>query len=308
VKLKRNEPVELIRPNTKIDFMGNRHYAYAFTAIMLVLALASIPIKGHVRLGVDFSGGAMIQVKFNKTVDVDHIRKGLEPLSENLTVQKLLGSEEFVIRMELPEEGTDKLSQRVQGLLDKEFGKGNSEIRSVEIVGPKVGKDLQTSAIWATIIALAMLLVYMAFRFTFTMGLGAVFCLVHDIVIVYGFFVWTGKEFNLTIVAAMLTIIGYDINDTIVVCDRVRENLKIMKKAPLIDIFNISINQTLSRTLLTSFGTLISVLAFLILGTSVLQDFAWALLIGIIFGTYSSIFVASPVVLELDRVLPVKRG
>jgi len=308
VKLKRNEPVELIRPNTKIDFMGNRHYAYAFTAIMLVLALASIPIKGHVRLGVDFSGGAMIQVKFNKTVDVDHIRKGLEPLSENLTVQKLLGSEEFVIRMELPEEGTDKLSQRVQGLLDKEFGKGNSEIRSVEIVGPKVGKDLPTSAIWATIIALAMLLVYMAFRFTFTMGLGAVFCLVHDIVIVYGFFVWTGKEFNLTIVAAMLTIIGYDINDTIVVCDRVRENLKIMKKAPLIDIFNISINQTLSRTLLTSFGTLISVLAFLILGTSVLQDFAWALLIGIIFGTYSSIFVASPVVLELDRVLPVKRG
>jgi len=300
--------VELIKPNTKIDFMGNRYYAYAFTAIMLALSLASIPIKGHVRLGVDFSGGAMIQVKFNKTVDIDHIRKGLEPLSENLAVQKLVGSEEFIIRMEMPEEGADKLSQRAQELLDKEFGKGNSEIRSVEIVGPKVGKDLQTSAIWATIIALGMLLVYMAFRFTFTMGLGAVFCLVHDIIIVYGFFVWTGKEFNLTIVAAMLTIIGYDLNDTIVVCDRVRENLKIMKKAPLIDIFNISINQTLSRTLLTSFGTLISVLAFLLLGTSVLQDFAWALLIGIIFGTYSSIFVASPVVLELDRVLPVKRG
>ncbi len=300
--------MELIRPNTKIDFMGNRYYAYAFTAIMLVLSLASIPIKGHVRLGVDFSGGAMIQVKFNKTVDIDHIRKGLEPLSENLTVQKLVGTEEFIIRMELPEEGTDKLSQRVQELLDKQFGKGNSEIRSVEIVGPKVGKDLQTSAIWATIIALGMLLVYMAFRFTFTMGLGAVFCLVHDLLIVYGFFVWTGKEFNLTIVAAMLTIIGYDLNDSIVVCDRVRENLKIMKKAPLIDIFNASINQTLSRTLLTSCGTLMSVMAFLLLGTSVLQDFAWALLIGIIFGTYSSIFVASPVVLELDRVLPVKRG
>lgn len=300
--------MELIRPNTKIDFMGNRYYAYAFTAIMLVLSLASIPIKGHVRLGVDFSGGAMIQVKFNKAVDIDHIRKGLEPLSENLTVQKLVGTEEFIIRMELPEEGTDKLSQRVQELLDKQFGKGNSEIRSVEIVGPKVGKDLQTSAIWATIIALGMLLVYMAFRFTFTMGLGAVFCLVHDLLIVYGFFVWTGKEFNLTIVAAMLTIIGYDLNDSIVVCDRVRENLKIMKKAPLIDIFNASINQTLSRTLLTSCGTLMSVMAFLLLGTSVLQDFAWALLIGIIFGTYSSIFVASPVVLELDRVLPVKRG
>ena len=176
----------------------------------------------------------MVQVKFNKTVDIDHIREGLEPLSENLMVQKLLGTEEYIVRMEVPEEGADKLSPRIQDLLDKEFGKGNSEIRSVEMVGPKVGKDLQTSAIWATIIALGMLLVYMAFRFTFTMGLGAVFCLVHDLSIVYGFFAWTGKEFNLTILAAMLTVIGYDINDTIVVCDRIRENLTIMKKAPLL--------------------------------------------------------------------------
>lgn len=300
--------MELIKPNTKIDFMGNRYYAYAFTTIMLVLALASIPIKGHVRLGIDFSGGAMVQVKFNKTVDIDHIREGLKPLSDNLVVQKLLGSEEFIVRLEAPEEGADKLSQHIQGLLDKEFGKGSSEIRSLEMVGPKVGKDLQNSAIWATIIALGMLLVYMAFRFTFTMGLGAVFCLVHDLLIVYGFFAWTGKEFNLTILAAMLTVIGYDINDTIVVCDRIRENLKLMKKAPLADIFNTSINQTLSRTVLTSGFTMLSVVAFLVLGTHILQDFAWALVIGIIFGTYSSIFVASPVVLELDRYLPVKRG
>ncbi|MBI4963342.1 MAG: protein translocase subunit SecF [Desulfomonile tiedjei] len=299
--------MELIKPNTKIDFMGNRRYAYAFTTVMLILALASIPIKGHVRLGIDFSGGAMIQVKFNKTVDTDHIREGLKSLSENLIVQKLLGTDEFIIRMETPEEGADKLSQRVQGLLNKEFGTGSSEIRSLEMVGPKVGKDLQNAAIWATIIALGMLLVYMAFRFTFTMGLGAIFCLVHDLLIVYGFFAWTGKEFNLTILAAMLTVIGYDINDTIVVCDRIRENLKLQKKAPLIDIFNASINQTLSRTVLTSGFTMLSVVAFLALGTHILQDFAWALVIGIIFGTYSSIFVASPCVLELDRVLPVKR-
>lgn len=300
--------MELIKPNTKIDFLGNRHYAYAFTTVMLILALASIPIRGHVRLGIDFTGGAMVQVKFNKTVDIDHIREGLKPLGENLMVQKLLGTEEYIVRMEAPEEGADKLSPRIQGLLDKEFGKGSSEIRSLEMVGPKVGKDLQGSAIWATIIALGMLLIYMAFRFTFTMGLGAVFCLVHDLLIVYGFFAWTGKEFNLTILAAMLTVIGYDINDTIVVCDRIRENLKIMKKVPLIDVFNASINQTLSRTVLTSGFTMLSVVAFLALGTHILQDFAWALVIGIIFGTYSSIFVASPLVLELDRVLPVKRG
>jgi preprotein translocase subunit SecF len=176
------------------------------------------------------------------------------------------------------------------------------------MVGPKVGKDLQSSAIWATVIALVFLLIYMAFRFTFTMGLGAIFCLVHDLIIVYGFFVWTGKEFNLTILAAMLTVIGYDINDTIVVCDRIRENLKSMKKQPLIEIMNSSINQTLSRTILTSCFTLLSVIAFLIFGTHILQDFAWALIVGILFGTYSSIFVASPLVLELDRFMPVKRG
>ena len=305
--LKRIEPVELIKPNTKIDFMGNRYYAYAFTTVMLILSLASIPIKGHVRLGIDFSGGAMIQIKFNKTVDIDHIRAGLRPLSENLIVQKLLGTEEYIVRMENPGEGADKLQRRAQALLDKEFGKGTAEIRSLEMVGPKVGKDLQTAAIWATIIALGMLLVYMAFRFTFTMGLGAIVCLIHDLAIVYGFFAWTGKEFNLTILAAMLTVIGYDINDSIVVCDRIRENLKIMKKAPLAEVFNASINQTLSRTVLTSGFTMLSVFAFLVLGTHILQDFAWALLIGIIFGTYSSIFVGSPLVLELDRILPVKR-
>ena len=175
-------------------------------------------------------------------------------------------------------------------------------------MGPKVGKDLQESAIWATVIALGLLLIYMAFRFTFTMGLGAIFCLVHDLLIVYGFFAWTGKEFNLTILAAMLTIIGYDVNDTIVVCDRIRENLRTMKKQPLIQVFNASINQTLSRTLLTSGFTMLSVVAFLVFETTALRDFAWALIVGIIFGTYSSIFVATPLVLELDRYFPVKRG
>jgi preprotein translocase subunit SecF len=302
--------VELIKPNININFMGNRYYAYAFTTIMIVLALASIPIKGHIRLGIDFSGGAVIQVKFNKAVHTDQVRDALKPLGENLVVQQMSSAsgDEFVIRMEQPEEGSEMLSQKVKDLLESKIGQGSAEIRSMEVVGPKVGKDLQQSAIWATVIALILLLIYMAFRFTFTMGLGAIVCLIHDLCIVYGFFAWTGKEFNLTILAAMLTIIGYDIIDTIVGCDRIRDNLKIMKKQPLIDIFNASINQTLSRTVLTSGFTLLSVVAFLVFETTVLKDFAWALVVGILFGTYSSIFVASPLVLELDRVMPVKRG
>jgi preprotein translocase subunit SecF len=176
------------------------------------------------------------------------------------------------------------------------------------MVGPKVGKDLRESAIWATVVALTFLLIYMGFRFTFTMGVGAVVCLLHDLCVLYGFFAWTGKEFNLTILAAALTVIGYDINDTIVVCDRIRENLRFSKKTPLMDVMNDSINQTLSRTVLTSGFTLLVVISLLFFGTTLLQDLAWALLVGIIFGTYSSIFVASPLVLELDRWMPVKRG
>jgi preprotein translocase subunit SecF len=153
-----------------------------------------------------------------------------------------------------------------------------------------------------------MLLVYMAFRFTLSMGIGAVFCLVHDLIIIYGFFVWTGKEFNLTILAAMLTCIGYDINDSIVVCDRIRDNLKTMRKQPLGEVFNVSINQTLSRTVLTGGFTLLVVISLLIFGTNVLKDFAWAMLVGILFGTYSSIFVASPLILAIDKYIPVKRG
>ena len=302
--------MELIKPNTNINFLGNRYYAYAFTSIALILSLLSIPIKGHVRLGVDFSGGVVAQVRFNKAVDTDHVREALAPLGENVVVQKFpqrllknLCSGWNCLKAE-----PKKLSQRMKELLETKFGKGSTEIRSLEAVGPKVGKDLQDSAIWATVIALGLLLMYMAGRFTFTMGLGAIFCLVHDLAIVYGFFAWTGKEFNLTILAAMLTIIGYDVNDTIVVCDRIRDNLRIMKKQPLIQVFNDSINQTLSRTVLTSGFTMLSVVAFLVFETAALKDFAWALIVGIIFGTYSSIFVATPLVLELDRFFPVKRG
>lgn len=280
-----------------------------FTAVMILLSFLSFPIKGAVQLGIDFTGGLMVQVQFKKPVDTEQIRQALVSVSPNLTVQKFsLAGEDYVLRMEAPEEGAEVFSKKLQELLEEKFGKGQVEIRGLEMVGPKVGKDLQESAIWATVIALGMLLVYMSFRFTLSMGLGAIFCLIHDLIIIYGFFVWTGKEFNLTILAAMLTVVGYDINDTIVVCDRIRENIKVMRKRPLIEILNESINQTLSRTILTSGFTLLVVIALLVFGTHVLQDFAWALTIGILFGTYSTVFVASPLILFIDKYLPVKRN
>jgi preprotein translocase subunit SecF len=300
--------VELIPPGTNINFVGNRKWAYLFSALLLVLSLLSIPIMGGVKLGIDFTGGMMVQVRFNKPVETEQIRSALVPLGENLIVQKFaMGGEDFVIRMEIPKDGAEGVSQRVKQLLEEKLGRGSVEIRGAEVVGPKVGKDLQESAIWATVIALALLLVYVAFRFDLSMALGAILCLMHDVMMVYGFFAWTGKEFNLTILAAVLTVIGYDVNDTIVVCDRIRENLKSMRRTPLADILNMSINQTLSRTILTAGGTLLVIFSMLILETGVLGDFAWALLIGIILGTYSSIFVATPLILAWDRFIPLKR-
>jgi len=301
--------VEIIKPNTNIAFLANRKYAYILSAILIALSLASIPVKGKLKLGIDFTGGVMIQVKFSKPVETREIRQALKPLAKNLIVQKFsLGEEEFAIRMELPEEGSEQLSSRVKELLEKRIGSGTVDIRGVEMVGPKVGKDLREAALWATVIALGLLLIYVGFvRFGMSMALGAVLCVIHDLIIIYGIFVWTGKEFNLTILAAMLTVIGYDVNDTIVVCDRIRENLVAMRTKPLETILNASVNLTLSRTILTSGFTLCVVVALLVFGTNVLRDFAWALAIGVLFGTYSSIFVATPLVLAWDKIIPVKR-
>ncbi|MFC1834411.1 protein translocase subunit SecF [Thermodesulfobacteriota bacterium] len=302
--------MELIKPDTKIDFLGNRSYAYLASAILIVLSLVSVPVMGYVKLGIDFTGGVMVQVKFKEKVNTKDIRAALKPVAANPVVQKFAaGDEEFVIRLEGGEAGSEKTAQEVKSLLEKKVGKGNTEIRSVEVVGPKVGKDLRQAAVWATIIALGLLLVYVGLvRFGLSMALGAVLCVIHDLIIIYGLFVWTGKEFNLTILAALLTVVGYDINDTIVVCDRIRENLLSMRKKPLVEILNLSVNQTLSRTILTSGFTLFVVVALLIFGTNVLKDFAWALAAGILFGTYSSIFVATPLVLAWDKIIPLKRA
>lgn len=300
--------MELINPNTNIDFLGRRKYAYVVSALLIIAAIASMPIKGSVQLGIDFAGGLVTQVLFQKPVTTKEVREALAQLGANPVVQKFAGTDnEYMIRTEAPEEGSDKAALRIERLLQEKFGAENVEIRGVEMVGPKVGKDLQMAAIWATAFALAFLLVYVTVRFGLSQSMGAILCVIHDLIIIYGIFVWTGMEFNLTILAAILTVVGYDINDTIVVCDRIRENLPSMRKRPLVEILNISVNQTLSRTVLTSGFTLLVVVSLIVFGTNVLKDFAWALAAGIVFGTYSSIFVATPLILAWDKIVPVKR-
>lgn len=300
--------MELIKPGTNINFVGNRKYAYIVSGVLAFLALLSIPIKGEVRLGIDFTGGVAIQLRFHKQVHIEEIRDAIAPLEENIIVQHLSGGQdEYVIRMAALEKETDQLSTQVKQALEKKFGPGSVELRGLEIVGSKVGKELRESAVWATVIALGFLLIYVAFRFTLSMAIGAVLCLVHDVLMIYGLWVWTGLEFNLTVLAAVLTVIGYDVNDTIVVCDRIRENLPMMRNRPLEEILNTSINQTLSRTILTSGFTLLVVVSLLLVGGPVTRDMAWALFVGILFGTYSSIFVATPLVLAWDRWIPLKR-
>jgi len=301
--------VELIKPGTNIDFVGNRFYAYMFSALLAVLAIMSVPIKGWVQLGVDFTGGVMVQVRFQKTVDIQDIRQALAPMEESVIVQRLAGADEdYIIRMGIPQKETDQLAGQVKQLLENKIGKGTVDIRGMEMVGPKVGKELRDAAIWSTIIALGLLLIYVGLvRFSLSMAIGAILCLAHDVLVIYGIWVWTGKEFNLTILAGMLTIIGYDVNDTVVICDRIRENLPFMRNKPLAEILNASLNQTLSRTILTGSFTLLVVVAMLFVGGDVLNDFAWVIGLGILFGTYSTVFVATPLILAWDRIIPLKR-
>lgn len=301
--------MELIRPGTNFDFVGYRKYAYMFSALLALLALLSIPMKGYVQLGVDFTGGVLVQVRFNKVVNIQDIRQALSPVEENVVVQRLSGADEdYILRMGVPQKETDQLAGQIKQLLEEKLGKGSVDIRGMEMVGPKVGKELREAAVWATVVALGFLLVYVGLvRFSLSMAIGAVLCLVHDLVVIYGIWVWTGKEFNLTILAGMLTIIGYDVNDTIVICDRIRENLPFMRNKPLTEILNASLNQTLSRTILTGSFTLLVVVAMLVVGGEVLRDFAWVIGIGILFGTYSTIFVATPLILAWDKIIPLKR-
>jgi preprotein translocase subunit SecF len=286
----------------KIDFVGKRNIAILCSILCILMGLVSVFMHGGLNYGIDFAGGSFVQVKFNQTITADEVREALDDLGLNtITIQRIGSQEdnEVLIRLsEMVEKEVDKTpSVIVIKKLREVFGVGNFEIRRTESVGPTIGEELKRSAMGAITGAIIMILLYITFRFEFKFAVGAIAALIHDVLFTVGIFSITDREFSLPVIAALLTIVGYSLNDTIVVYDRIRENLRLMHREKFVDIINASINQTLSRTLLTSVTTLVVVLCLYYLGGEVINDFAFALLIGIVVGTYSSIFVASPVLI-----------
>ncbi|MBX9586526.1 MAG: protein translocase subunit SecF [Gammaproteobacteria bacterium] len=298
--------MEFFKTNTKIDFMGQRRKAAIFSVVICVLSFLILGVKG-LNLGLDFTGGTQIEVSYPQAVDIGKIREELTNAGfPEATVQPYGSSHELLIRL-----GEQKnLDQKqLQSKIQTALVGGN--VAQVEYIGPQVGKTLVTNGILAIIVSLLGTLVYVALRFELRFGFSAIVALIHDPIVTLGVFALTGLEFNLITLAAVLTIIGYSINDTIVVYDRVRENFRLMRKGTVLEIINRSINQTLSRTIMTSGLTLMVVTVLFFFGGEVLRGFSAALIVGVIIGTYSSIYVAGSLAvalgLERKHLMPPER-
>jgi preprotein translocase subunit SecF len=302
--------MELIKPNINFDFVGKIKWALTFSLSLFALSVLSLLLKGGPRYGLDFIGGTVVQVKFANQVDIGEVRAAVDNLTiEGISVQEFgeKDANEYLISMKTTSEELEGISDKIRAVLEQKFGAKSLEIRRVEMVGPKVGKDLRQKGMLAVIFSLIGMLIYIWYRFELRFGLGAIFCLVHDVVITLGVFSILNKPVDLIIVAALLTIVGYDINDTIIVCDRIRENMKKMTQKSLREVINTSINQTLSRTIITSGTVVIVLIALFFLGGEVLHDFSFCLLIGVFFGTFSSIYVATPLVIYWEKFFPKKK-
>ena len=285
--------MQLIRPDINLDFVGKRKIFLMFSLSLIVLSILVLFSKG-MNYGIDFTGGTLVQVQFNKKINISKLRTSLKPLPLGDTVIQNFGSErEFLLRVQKSSRSTKGLENNIKLAIENNFGKESFKIRRTEMVGPKVGADLRNKALSSMFFALIGILIYVSFRFRFRQAIASVIALIHDVLITVAVFSFSWKEFSLPIVAAVLTIIGYSLNDTIVVFDRIRENNLRSRRQGFFEVVNMSINQTLSRTILTSGTTLVAVLAFLFLGGEIISDVAFTLVVGIIAGTYSSIYVAS---------------
>jgi preprotein translocase subunit SecF len=296
--------MELIKSGSNINFVGKMKTAFLVSVIMIVISVASVILHGGLNYGIDFAGGTLVQIKFQTEPPIDGVRNAFKTIGLESSIIQSFGSYEVVVRTAESSSDSKGLSGKIDDALMAAFGKGSYEIRRVEVVGPKVGKDLTKKGLLAIVFSWVGMLIYIAWRFEFRYAAGGILALVHDVIITVGIFSILNKEFDLTIVAALLTIIGYSINDTIVVFDRIRENTRKNIKQTLGDTINASINQTLSRTILTSLTVFLVVVVLFFFGGAVIHDFAFALLVGVIIGTYSSIFIASPIVLVWENIRP----
>ncbi len=286
--------------NTNFEFIKSRRIGFALSAVLILIGIASLIIHGGPAMGIDFTGGTLIELKFEENVDIQKIRSVLQGMELGDSIIQLIGGQNQVM-IRTPNKNVEdeaKIGELVENRLRADIPDANFEELRTEFIGPAVGVDLKKDAILAIITSLIGILAYISWRFEFRFAIGAVVALLHDVLITLGIFSITNKEINISIVAAFLTIIGYSLNDTIVVFDRIRENLRLIRNKEYHEIINISINQSLSSTVITSLTTLIVVLFLFFMGGEVIHDFAFALLIGIVVGTYSSIFVASPILVE----------
>jgi preprotein translocase subunit SecF len=301
---------EIIKPGTKIDFMKRKWIGFLFSGIVMLIGIISLVVHGGPIYGVDFAGGTLVQVKFSQPVAIDAIRAALQEGGlEGGSVQgfEAEGKGEYLIRLQTSATDLEGLSTTIKAALTKRFDEKSFEVRRIEIVGPKVGKDLRTKGILATIFALIAMLIYISFRFDFRFAVGAVVAVFHDVIVTIGVLSVLNIEFSILILAAILTIVGYSINDTIVVYDRIRENTPKMRREPFEKMLNVTVNETLSRTILTGMSTLMVLIVLFFMGGGVIHDFTLTLIVGIIFGTYSSVYIASVTVLVWENKFPKKK-
>jgi preprotein translocase subunit SecF len=291
--------MEIIRPGINLDFVGKMKPFALLSGALVVVSFLLIIVRGF-NYGIDFAGGSLLQLHFQKEMTVEQVRDVLRTIDlAESEIQRSEKDGDFLLRIPSSDEPLEQLRMRVVGAFQQGVGEQGVELRRIEQVGPKVGRDLSRKALLAVIWSALGILVYIWWRFGFRLefALAVVVADIHDVLLTLGLFAITGKEVTLTILAAVLTVAGYSVNDSIVVLDRVRENLRARSRDPLDRVVNASLNETLSRTFLTGGSVLFTLLALMVFGGDVLGDFALALLVGVIAGTYSSIFVVAPVVL-----------
>jgi preprotein translocase subunit SecF len=298
--------MEIIKAETHYNFVGMMKPAVILSFAVIIIGIASLIWHGGPNYGIDFAGGTLIQIKFQNETPADKIRAAFKSIGFEGSIIQDFGPKEVIVRS--AESGTDakSLTSRVDEALGAAFGKGGYEVRRIEMVGPKVGKDLTRKAIMAIIFSWIGILVYVGVRFEFRYALGGIIALVHDVLVTITFLSVFDKEFDLNIVAALLTIIGYSINDTIVIFDRIRENARKNTRQSLNEVINMSVNQTLSRTILTSLTVFMVLIILFFFGGAVLHDFTFALLVGTVAGVYSTVFIASPIILLFEKIKPTE--
>jgi preprotein translocase subunit SecF len=288
----------IIPDDSRIDFVAIRYLAFALSALMIIVSGYFLMAKG-LNFGIDFTGGTSIEIKTDVAPDLSVLRTDLNGLGLGaISIQEFGAADNLLIRLPEQEGDQKEAIAKVSAYLDGQFD--TIDYRRTEFVGPQVGKELQFEGLKAVILALLGIMGYIWFRFEWQFGLSAIAALVHDMIAVIGFFALTQMEFNLSTVAAVLMVAGYSINDTVVVFDRIREDLRRYKKKPLAELFNTAINQMLARTIMTSLTTVLALFALYLFGGEVLRGFVDALIIGIVVGTYSSNFIAAPLLLYMN--------